>query len=555
MKLNISSDDINLLIYRYLIENGYCHTAFSFNKEANISGNPYYVNHADKIPPNALVSFMQKAMIYIYLEYHTDDITGDQILCDETFSFFRKHNCFRKLGQSHGLPLSHSMNNSRDRTDNVESHVDKNSTTNEVPSDSLNFDLSKSGFVREDVLETNSSLFQLNHPVYVGPPQRRLSDKWQLYGYHKLFEYLDPNLSTVCHFNPLYAGYILKKTENGPSSLYKLNESGKSSICEILLPHAKLASSESDPGVTTSSRWRHDGLVVFSGHSDGNLNLWSLEGHLLSSVKVMDSPVTSVGFSGTKAYWSEVQPESESPYYVSAGCKTGDVFVYRVENNNCVLVNHFKQSTCVTDLEWQNNNLLSSMTADGTLTNYNVETGESSQQFVQSKNGVPFMEWDYYGRFLAIVDDSDALKVYKPRENHVNGDLSELKGHNGQLIYASWYSGTVEKSSSRICTIAMDKQMIVWDVTSGSSLMSLALDQVPTTVSVCPNDTLVAISSYGNSVKMYALPNLTLSCSFYDKTVPTSISWSSDRQHLVYNVFNLQRSLVVPLNTLSFQSD
>eukprot|EP00375_Theileria_parva_P002336 XP_765014.1 hypothetical protein [Theileria parva strain Muguga] len=531
----------------------YCHTAFSFNKESNISGNPYYVNHADKIPPNALVSFMQKAMIYIYLEYHTDDITGEQILCDETFSFFRKHNCFRKLGQSHGLPLSHSMN-TRDRTDNADTHLDKNGTN--VASETLNFDLSNSGFGREDVLETNSSLFQLNHPVYVGPPQRRLSDKWQLYGYHKLFEYMNPNLSTVCHFNPVYAGYILKRTENGPSSLYKLNESGKASICEILLPHAKLYSSESGAGVTTSSRWRQDGLVVCSGHSDGNLNLWSLDGHLLSSVKVMESPITAVGFCGTKSYWTDSEPESETPYYLAAGCKSGDVFVYKVDNNNYVLVNHFKQSSCVTELEWQNHNIVSSMTADGTLTSYNVETSESSQQLVQAKNGVPFMEWDYYGRYLAIVDESDSLKVYRPIENHVHGELSELKGHNGQLIYASWYSGNVEKASSRICTIAVDKQMIVWDVASGSSLMSLALDQVPTTVSVCPNDSLVAIGSYGNSVKMYALPNLTLSCSFYDKTVPTSISWSSDRQHLIYNVFNLQRSLVVPLNTLSsFQSD
>lgn len=107
----------------------YCHTAFSFNKEASINTNPFYGNHADKIPPNALVSFMQKAMIYIYLEYHTDDITGEQILCDESFSFFRKHNCFRKLGQTHGLPLSHSNFTHTDDKDQLDkSNVNNNSS-------------------------------------------------------------------------------------------------------------------------------------------------------------------------------------------------------------------------------------------------------------------------------------------------------------------------------------------------------------------------------------------------------------------------------------------
>lgn len=94
MKINLTSDEINLLVYRYLIENGFVHTAFSFNSEANVPKNPFFTTQMERVPPNALVGFLQKALLYIYLEYHTSDDTGEEIRCEEPFSIFKKHECW-----------------------------------------------------------------------------------------------------------------------------------------------------------------------------------------------------------------------------------------------------------------------------------------------------------------------------------------------------------------------------------------------------------------------------------------------------------------------------
>ncbi|KAF7455732.1 putative LisH domain-containing protein [Cryptosporidium felis] len=94
MKINLTSDEINLLVYRYLIENGFVHTAFSFNSEANVPKNPFFATQMEKVPPNALVGFLQKALLYIYLEYHTSDETGEEIRCEEPFSIFKRHECW-----------------------------------------------------------------------------------------------------------------------------------------------------------------------------------------------------------------------------------------------------------------------------------------------------------------------------------------------------------------------------------------------------------------------------------------------------------------------------
>ncbi|KAJ1613375.1 LisH domain-containing protein [Cryptosporidium canis] len=94
MKIHLTSDEINLLVYRYLIENGFVHTAFSFNSEANVPKNPFFTTQMERVPPNALVGFLQKALLYIYLEYHTSDETGEEIRCEEPFSIFKRHECW-----------------------------------------------------------------------------------------------------------------------------------------------------------------------------------------------------------------------------------------------------------------------------------------------------------------------------------------------------------------------------------------------------------------------------------------------------------------------------
>ncbi|PFH33912.1 transducin beta-like protein TBL1 [Besnoitia besnoiti] len=96
MRVHLSSDEVNLLVHRYLLENGFLHSAFAFSAEAAIPKNPFHVAHAEKLPPNALVTLLQKALLFIYIEYHTEDETGRPIPCEETFSFFKRHECWTR---------------------------------------------------------------------------------------------------------------------------------------------------------------------------------------------------------------------------------------------------------------------------------------------------------------------------------------------------------------------------------------------------------------------------------------------------------------------------
>ena len=85
----LTSDEINFLIYRYLRESGFDHSAYAFGHESFVSRSNL---DGSQVPPGSLISFVQKGLQYLEIESHlTDD--GSELICDESFSLLRPHVC------------------------------------------------------------------------------------------------------------------------------------------------------------------------------------------------------------------------------------------------------------------------------------------------------------------------------------------------------------------------------------------------------------------------------------------------------------------------------
>lgn len=63
--MSITSDELNFLVYRYLQESGFVHSAFVFAYESLIGRSN--IATAD-IPPGALIHFIQKGLQYVEIE-------------------------------------------------------------------------------------------------------------------------------------------------------------------------------------------------------------------------------------------------------------------------------------------------------------------------------------------------------------------------------------------------------------------------------------------------------------------------------------------------------
>mmetsp|Transcript_19287 Transcript_19287/g.76803 ORF Transcript_19287/g.76803 Transcript_19287/m.76803 type:complete len:113 (-) Transcript_19287:2442-2780(-) len=61
----ISTEELNFLIYRYLQECGFVHSAFTFSYESLVIKSSIAASRAKDIPPGALVSFIQKGLLYL----------------------------------------------------------------------------------------------------------------------------------------------------------------------------------------------------------------------------------------------------------------------------------------------------------------------------------------------------------------------------------------------------------------------------------------------------------------------------------------------------------
>ncbi|XP_075244532.1 F-box-like/WD repeat-containing protein TBL1XR1-B [Convolutriloba macropyga] len=68
--MSIGSDEINYLIYRYLQESGFNHTAFVFGIESHMSETNI---NGGQVPPGALISIIQKGMQYVEAEISTNE--------------------------------------------------------------------------------------------------------------------------------------------------------------------------------------------------------------------------------------------------------------------------------------------------------------------------------------------------------------------------------------------------------------------------------------------------------------------------------------------------
>lgn len=69
----LSSAEINLLIYHYLSDSGFNHSAFSLRHEASLDDNP--ITKSAVVPPGQLVAFLTKGLLYRAVEEHVRPVS------------------------------------------------------------------------------------------------------------------------------------------------------------------------------------------------------------------------------------------------------------------------------------------------------------------------------------------------------------------------------------------------------------------------------------------------------------------------------------------------
>lgn len=86
---NLTSDEINYLIYRYLAESGFSHSSFSFANESGILKSDI---KGSLVGPGTLIRILQKGLLYMSLEAHVSP-DGNIVKCLAPFTLLGPHEC------------------------------------------------------------------------------------------------------------------------------------------------------------------------------------------------------------------------------------------------------------------------------------------------------------------------------------------------------------------------------------------------------------------------------------------------------------------------------
>ncbi|KAK4527381.1 hypothetical protein GAYE_SCF39G5303 [Galdieria yellowstonensis] len=84
----LTTEEVNYLIFRYLQESGYIHTAFAFGYESHINKTTI---DSSLIPPGALISFLQRGISYVQIESKLNISSSNEYVTNGHVSLLEAH--------------------------------------------------------------------------------------------------------------------------------------------------------------------------------------------------------------------------------------------------------------------------------------------------------------------------------------------------------------------------------------------------------------------------------------------------------------------------------
>ncbi|KAL0053340.1 hypothetical protein WJX82_004539 [Trebouxia sp. C0006] len=231
-----ASTDVNVLVYKYMVEAGFMHSSYTFANESQVTK---AFPDMSSTPPNALIRFVQKGLQYIEMEANLKE---DRHAVDEDYQLVAAADAI--------------MNDSKDLKELVQTQrADKQEDSDDQED---RRDSSDRGTPSITVLDTQS------------------------------------RETRVCSWCPTAA--VLASGLGDPEALLWSGDAGCSDTqMPTVLAHSGAEADKSS--VVECMDWQSDGAMLATGSMDGWIRVWNKSGQLLQTLKGHGSAVTCLKFS------------------------------------------------------------------------------------------------------------------------------------------------------------------------------------------------------------------------------------------------------------------
>uniref|UniRef100_A0A672KN24 F-box-like/WD repeat-containing protein TBL1XR1 n=2 Tax=Sinocyclocheilus grahami TaxID=75366 RepID=A0A672KN24_SINGR len=396
-KMSISSDEVNFLVYRYLQESGFSHSAFTFGIESHISQSN--INGA-LVPPAALISIIQKGLQYVEAEV---SINEDGTLFDgrpiESLSLIdavmpdvvqtRQQVYKDKLAQQQAAATS--------------------STT--VAATAKNGENTANG-------EENGSHTLSNHHSDMMEVDRAVeipaSKAIVLRGHEsEVF---------ICAWNPV-SELLASGSGDSTARIWNLSENNAGGSTQLVLRHCIREGGQDVPSNkdVTSLDWNSEGTLLATGSYDGFARIWTKDGNLASTLGQHKGPIFALK-------WNK-----KGNFILSAGVDKTTI-IWDAHTGEAKQQFPFHSAPAL-DVDWQSNNTFASCSTDMCIHVCKLGQDRPVKTFQGHTNEVNAIKWDPTGNLLASCSDDMTLKLWSMKQDTC---VHDLQAHSKEIYTIKW---------------------------------------------------------------------------------------------------------------------
>nr|POF08581.1 wd40 repeat-containing protein hos15 [Quercus suber] len=523
--ISITSTELNYLVFRYLHESGFTHSAFAFGYEAGINKSTFDGN---LVPPGALVTFVQKGIQYLELDANLSSTDADM---DDDFSFLQPLDLITK--DPYELQKIIKAKKENLQKDRLEENGKHNESNHEIERENVQ-EREKEKKGREKEQEQDKEKIEKDREREKGKdkekPHQDHIDKEKcedkvimeheengIAGGPEPMDISTSSTSLPCEIPSSDVKILEGHTSEvfacawSPSGSLLASGSGDStariwtivdgpSISSVqdgplnvaVLKHFKGRTNEKSKDVTTLD-WNGDGTLLATGSYDGQARIWSKDGELRSTLNKHKGPIFSLKW-------------NKKGDFLLSGSVDKSAIVWDIKTGEWRQQFEFHSAPTL-DVDWRNNVSFATCSTDSMIHVCKVGENRPMKTFSGHQGEVNAIKWDPTGMLLASCSDDYTAKIWSMKQDKY---LHDLKEHVKEIYTIRWSptgQGTNNPNQQLLLASAsFDSTIKLWDVELGRLISSFNGHRDPVySVAFSPNGEYLASGSMDKCLHIWSV--------------------------------------------------